>query len=1818
MAISTNKSQNAPYFDDYVKSGVEDKNYLRILFKPGVAVQARELNQLQTTLQGQIDKFGRNIFKDNSRVLDGSFSINRDVKTIDVAMNVGYQTETQITQKLLGKAIRDTDTDVTATVLGFENIAGNNYKLFVRYTKTKDSSLVPGSVASIADNQSTADDSPTGTFQTPIYKKVFSDLSVLFVPTGIGSVETAFGTVNATGHAIQYKIDKGVFFVLGSFVVCESQEIFVDLGPLQEDGSSLTYSGQAILLATEGTADVSTDPTLNDNALGTPNVGAPGADRYTIDLALRLLTDNSVILNSSFNTNKALQKETFNGTAVKLTDIVFSAAVDDYADQIEYNKIATTMAQRTFEESGNYTLNPVSIDLREHLNDGSNGGRFLADDPIVPGLQEKLIVDVEPNTAYVGGTRISYNETISIEMDKARDTFNSLKGINSGERVVFQANTGNYILADSIRGVFDSTVDYELYESKAIFDSNSPSTRIGPNSPTIAIGTCKVSNVEFDGSKFRVYIESIDMTQGFEFKDASFLANAGTRTGDDASTYLAATTGGDFEVDAGSKSSGFRLLETHKKADIFPIGRSAIKDVQKLFYTERTTSIALTRAGGGTSVELSLTDSQGVGSTASNWFSDNPNDYIIIQTATGLVLPHSTTPSITNNASTVTLTLDSATQAGFHEVKVISSKRVQADLTQGKKTIFVNNEVLGSNQSSITKNQRFLLTRDPDAESQGGGSEEVTDAFKIVSASITGVNANAATDGTNTRDITNELVLDPGQTDNSYGQSSVIYVGPTLALSSGTITVEYKYFVHTANGPFTIESYPVNGNLGFAHTGGAANTLLYDDVPAYAGVDLSDVIDFRGVTLTNVDPNSVMVANIDYYLGRKSLLSLTNAGNYIITDGPSSQDPIMPEPPEGAVPLYEFTLAPYTKNKGKGLHVHVNERPHRRFTMRDINTIDQRVKNLEYYTSLTLLETEANNKQIFDNEGEKFKNGILVDSFTGHNVGNPFDPGYNMAIDFQKKEARPAYELEYMNIFLANRNPGDAFGLDDRPEEAARLPGETSEPLVSQMFASTAINVNKYGIASYFGDLTLSPSTDEWKSIERLEKLVTNFDNNYDHLLADFTERNKNRTGLQWDEYTYQWSGVTSTTHYQHHSDREWKGYKGYETQRDTSINVWHTKTGTKSREGIETLVTTREAETSLGDRLIRTSYRPLMRSKKIYFKAEGMKPNTRVIPFFDRINVDVYCRQADFIEYINGTNNQNYEPLTNNKVGGLKASDVLQGAGDPGLTTDANGYVSGYFFLPNNEELSFTSGAKLFRLVDSVVEHDPNVQTSAEAIYRSQGRIDTYQEQAISYKTPILETTRVSSGPIAVYDSYKVSSKKVGGHQGTNGAYVTANLQEGDYFQGCYVDPLAQSFVAPKTSYPNGVFLRDIDLYFQTIGSDADIKIHLVTMRDGVPTGLKVPDSTVRLTAADMVNKASEDATIKTNFRFARPVHIAGGVEYAVIVTSNSDGYKLWHATTGQNDLTGNVAQAANDQFKINLPPYLGVSFISKNQSTWDADQQTVFKMQINIMRFQTGVTIDKNFTSILPQDSSGSTLEAAIPCTHVVLNSNDAIPAGCRIRYILLQNTGAREIAYPIIPHETIQLPSQITNINDAKDLTVRAILETGDAFLTPMIDLERTSLLLLNNVIGNAASIGDETLRSHGGATSRYLTRKVNLENPANKLDVFVDLCKPEGTDVKVFVRADTLSDGANTTNKFEEMTGIFPVNSSGDDRNSFFTEAHFEFDLQKLLNNKVAGGTTPGGFATKIIEFKEFEVKIVFTSEDAAIVPKMKNLRCIATT
>ena len=100
-----------PYYDDFDPN----KNFHRILFRPGRAVQARELTQSQTILQDQISKFADHIFSQNTPVKGGQVTIN--TQAIYLKLNATYNDNDIVASDFLNAVITDTTGLVAAKVV---------------------------------------------------------------------------------------------------------------------------------------------------------------------------------------------------------------------------------------------------------------------------------------------------------------------------------------------------------------------------------------------------------------------------------------------------------------------------------------------------------------------------------------------------------------------------------------------------------------------------------------------------------------------------------------------------------------------------------------------------------------------------------------------------------------------------------------------------------------------------------------------------------------------------------------------------------------------------------------------------------------------------------------------------------------------------------------------------------------------------------------------------------------------------------------------------------------------------------------------------------------------------------------------------------------------------------------------------------------------------------------------------------------------------------------------------------------------------------------------------------------------------------------------------------------------------------------------------------------------------------------------------------------------------------------------------------------------------------------------------------------------
>lgn len=133
MTVQTNLSVS-PYFDDYT----DEKDFYKILFKPGVSVQVRELNQLQTILQNQIQRFGDHVFKQGT-IIDGcdivfhddlQYVKIKDLKTDSLSVDVtefnGYRVRNQ-------NNITPLEATIITVESGLESTDPNLKTLYLRY-----------------------------------------------------------------------------------------------------------------------------------------------------------------------------------------------------------------------------------------------------------------------------------------------------------------------------------------------------------------------------------------------------------------------------------------------------------------------------------------------------------------------------------------------------------------------------------------------------------------------------------------------------------------------------------------------------------------------------------------------------------------------------------------------------------------------------------------------------------------------------------------------------------------------------------------------------------------------------------------------------------------------------------------------------------------------------------------------------------------------------------------------------------------------------------------------------------------------------------------------------------------------------------------------------------------------------------------------------------------------------------------------------------------------------------------------------------------------------------------------------------------------------------------------------------------------------------------------------------------------------------------------------------------------------------------------------------------------------------------------------
>jgi len=321
----------APYFDDF---NAKD-NYCKILFKPGLPVQARELTGIQSILQNQIEKFGQHVFKDGSSVTGGGVRYNGAYTSVRIQRsNEGIDVASYLSD-LIGQVVIGSQSGVKAKIKSFigKPLSGNWYVLFISYLNTggEDNEIFTGGESLLLDNN------------------VLSTLNGLTFQPGEPIAQAVDENCCFTGSAAI--LSNGIYFVRGYFIEVPSQTIILD--PYRSD-----VSFKVGLEVKESIITSDLDQKLTDNAAGYSNYTAPGADRLGITVRLRSISPLEEKPSNFIDLMEIIQGE-----------LVYVRQENDY------NELANEFARRTFDESGNYYIKPFSLTVRNTLNnyEGNNG-----------------------------------------------------------------------------------------------------------------------------------------------------------------------------------------------------------------------------------------------------------------------------------------------------------------------------------------------------------------------------------------------------------------------------------------------------------------------------------------------------------------------------------------------------------------------------------------------------------------------------------------------------------------------------------------------------------------------------------------------------------------------------------------------------------------------------------------------------------------------------------------------------------------------------------------------------------------------------------------------------------------------------------------------------------------------------------------------------------------------------------------------------------------------------------------------------------------------------------------------------------------------------------------------------------------------------------------------------------------------------------------------------------------------------------------------------------------------------------------------------
>lgn len=853
-----------------------------------------------------------------------------------------------------------------------------------------------------------------------------------------------------------------------------------------------------------------------------------------------------------------------------------------------------------------------------------------------------LLLKISDGIAVVDGYRVSRNPS---QIRLAKSTTSTT---NTNSIVV--ASFGNYVKVSGVAGNTNGLPNLGTLEELDIQDS---ADFYGGS--TAKLGTARVRGISEDGSDYRYHLFDISMNTGKSFRDAKSI-------GSDSDNW--------FNII--QENSQAVLYEPEKNTALFPLPNSRPSSLTGVVLTEQRYASGINASGGA------------LPSLGSNEVYANSTDWVFAKADSDVYGGSiSFTPSTIDGQTSGTVTLSGTSGSNVELAYYVTTTASGSNMIRTKtKTTHTASGVTLTTEGSLN----YYSIGKPDI-------------FSI----------NKVSDSANgTVDYLPRFFIDNGQRDNYYDIGRLILKEGQTAPSSLYISAEY--FDHGSTGHFFAFSSYDSSDIGG-----------YQNIPTYTfanggTVSLANYLDFRSVKNTSgtfsggdalvnelPQPNDLItIGTAKFYNQESGKLVISSNGviEYIRgVSAPRARE--FPKTPERNLALYNLLLGANTLNDSD---VGIQFIENKRFTMKDISTLEKRIDRLEEAVTLNLLEVDTKNIEILDSSGtNRTRSGFIADNFDDQGYTNTRSPDYAASIDPFAGYLHPAYNEDNIRLIYDSVNSSNVILKGDNIYLTY-----DSDTYLDASLASTFFKINPFDFAQYRGILTLSPSSDEWRDVENVAGKVTDGGLQLD-----------TKQAYLWDNHEWNWGG------------------KSLE-----SLTVG-SRTTNQNNYYYNKVVTDERIREVVGERVIDTVLLPFARSRKVFFKAEGLRPNTQHFAYFDKESISDWVREETFVRYAaqNIDNGNVYKNASSHPDG----SSIL--------VSDDNGTIEGSIWIPYKR---FRTGSKEVALMDVTAYTNEfalsNSRSSAN--YASVGLLDINEQDIVNTRVLTVVSERIPPRPRPSHDN--------------------------------------------------------------------------------------------------------------------------------------------------------------------------------------------------------------------------------------------------------------------------------------------------------------------------------------------------------------------------------------------------------------------------------------------------------------------------------